>query len=84
MTTHEDPAVQEWARQARKWHIDQVHRVKDTQTAEVIDGTICDLFSSSAIIQVFDALSSESQEQAQRIPFWAFAKFVWQHVATTS
>ena len=76
----QDTAVAEWTKDARKWHIEQVHRVKETQTAEVIDGTICDLFSTSVILTVFEALSAENQEKAQRLPFATFAQFAWKHV----
>lgn len=75
-----DPAVAEWVTDARKWHINQVYRVRDEATAEVIDGTICDLFSSGAIIAVFEALSPENQEKAQRMSFATFATFAWKHV----
>ena len=76
-----DSTVQEWTTQARKWHIDQVYRVHDQVTAEVIDGSICDIQSAGAVIAVYEALSPEFQDKAQRLGFARFGQFAWKHVS---
>lgn len=53
----------------------------DTKTAEVIDGTLCDLVSANAIILVFEALAPKLQDTAQRLSFELFGQFAWKHVS---
>ena len=64
----------------QRWNIDEVRRIQERSQAEVIDGTLCDLFSTGAIVAVFEALNADSQRTAQTLPFATFAKFAWGQV----
>ncbi len=60
-----------------RWDICDVRHVLEYGAARRIDGTLCDLFSSSVIVQVFDMLSDESQARALRMPFGRFGSLCW-------
>lgn len=49
------------------WSIDQVRKVVDTQTYSTVDGMTLDLFSASALTQIYDALSPENQAKLQGV-----------------
>ncbi len=64
----------------QRWSIEDVRRVRDNQQAEVIDGTLCDLFSTGAVIAVFETLKPSYQRKAQTMSFAAFGSFAWKCV----
>ena len=63
-----------------RWNIADVRRVQDTMGAEIIDGTLCDVFSTAVIIPVWELLRPDLQQQAHSLPFGIFAQFCWKQV----
>ena len=64
-----------------RWDISEVRHVLEYGAARVIDGTLCDLFSASLIVKVFDLLSDDNQAVAQRLTFAKFGDFCWDQTA---
>jgi len=64
-----------------RWSIDQARRVQEEGTAEVIDGTLCDIQTAAAVVAVFEALTPEHKRVAETLEFARFGKFAWSHVA---
>lgn len=46
----------------------QLQKIVDESTAAKIDGTLVDLFSASALLQVYDAVSPENLDKLTAMP----------------
>lgn len=64
------------------WSIDQIRQIVDKHQYDHIDGVLVDAFSASAMVAVYDALSSENQAKAESLPVATFANFAIKQAAS--
>lgn len=58
--------------------IDAIRAVVDAKQFAKVDGCMCDLFSASAVVAVYDALSDANKAKFASKPFPAMAKIAFQ------
>ena len=54
--------------QRRATWLTAARRIVDTQTGDLVDGTLLDLFSASVLVQVHDALSEPNRAKFTAMP----------------
>ena len=67
------------------WNIADARAVVETRTAREIDTSegriLLDLFTASAVVAVYDALSPANQASAVTLPLTKFANFAFKRVS---
>ncbi len=61
------------------WSMDQVRKVVQDKQYATVDGMILDLFTASAIVAVYDALSPENKAKVEGLPLERMAEFALKH-----